>query len=182
MGRKIIGIVGETGSGKDTFCRIIKEKFPSVLSLRFSEPLSKALGLFFEEIKKEDQQWLASALRDRFGEDILMRGVAKKIKEAKEEIIVVNGIRVKEEFDFIKEMGGVVVYITIDTKKRWERIRHRGERKDDSVSYEKFLEIDSQRPEQQIKEIGQKADIVVKNEESKEDLEGKATELIQNLQ
>lgn len=181
MNKKIIGLVGETGSGKDTFCRIIEKISPSTLSIRFSEVLSKTLGLFFDEIKKEDQQWLANSLRDRFGEDVLMKAVAKKIKEAEVDIVVVNGIRVKEEFDFIKKEGGVVVYLTLDTKKRWERIKGRGEKGDDDVSYEKFLEIDNGRTETQIKEIGKRADFVIENDKDLNYLEDEIKKLIEKI-
>ncbi len=176
--KKIIGVVGETGAGKDTFCNIASENLSSVVCLRFSQALSDALGIFFDEIKKEDQQWMASILRDRFGEDILMKGVAKKIERAAEEVILVNGIRVKEEFQFIKNIGGDVVYITADKKKRWERIQERGEKKDDKSSYEDFLKIDMQRPEQQIKEIGAMADIKIENNGSLEELKEKIKEIL----
>ncbi len=181
MTKKIIGLVGETGSGKDTFCEIAKEIDPSILFLRFSQPLSSAMGLFFDEIKKEDQQWLASSLRDRFGEDILMKGVARRIENAPEGVIVLNGVRVKEEADFIRSLNGIIVYITVDSKTRWERIQNRGEKEDDNVSYEKFLKIASGRPEAQIKEIGGSADIVIDNKESWKKLEEKVVKLIKDL-
>jgi dephospho-CoA kinase len=181
MSKKIIGLVGETGSGKDTFCKIIKELSPPTSLIRFSEVLTQTLGLFFDEIKKEDQQWLANVLRDRFGEDILMKAVSKKIKDAKNELIVVNGMRVKEEFDFIKKEGGVVIYITLDAKKRWERIKERGEKKDDNGSYEKFLEIDNGRTEKQIKEIGKMADFVIENNKDLNYLENEIKKIIEKI-
>ncbi len=181
MTKKIIGLVGETGSGKDTFCRLTEKNFSSVSSLRFSEALSTVLGVFFSDIKKEDQQWLANTLRDRFGEDILMKSVARKIEKATEEIILVNGIRVKEEMDFIREIGGVIFYITLDTKKRWERIQGRGEKKDDNLPYEKFLEIDAGRTEVQIKELGKEADVLINNDVSLEELEEEVVRLINSL-
>ena len=58
MNKKIIGLVGETGSGKDTFCRIVEKSFPSVISLRFSEVLTKILGLFFKTLKKKTSNGL----------------------------------------------------------------------------------------------------------------------------
>jgi dephospho-CoA kinase len=178
---KIIALVGETGAGKDTFAAIVKENFSSVLLLRFSESLTAVLKIFFDEVKKEDQQWLVNLLRDRFGEDILMKAVAKKIERAKEEIVIINGIRVIEEFNFIKNLGGTIVYVTLDAKERWERVRIRKEKKDDDVSYEKFLEIDNRRPEKQIGEIGKKADIKIENTGNLEELKMKAIEIINNL-
>ncbi len=181
MDTKIIAIVGETGSGKDTFCNILKESFSSVLSLRFSDPLTQVLGIFFDDIKKEDQQWLANSLRDRFGEDVLMKALSKRLQEVEKEIIVVNGMRVKEEFDFIKKIGGVVVYITLDAEKRWQRVKERGEKKDDNAPYEKFLEIDRGRTEQQIKKIGEMADIVIDNSGTLEDLKKEVLETVKKM-
>ena len=181
MKKKIIGLVGETGSGKDAFCRIAEKNFSSVLSLRFSKALTTILGLFFDEVKKEDQQWLANKLRDRFGEDILMKAVAKKIETAEEELIIVNGARVKEEIDFIRQIGGKIIYITAGSEARWKRIQERGEKKDDNVPYEKFLEIDNGRTETQIKEIGKMADFAIENGKDLNYLEEEIEKLIEKL-
>ncbi len=168
--KKIIGFVGETGTGKDTACRMIENQFKEAQSFRFSETLTDALGLFLNEIKKEDQQWLAGALRDRFGEDILARALAKKIEKSNKEIIIMNGMRVEEDYKLVQELGGKVVYITLDAKKRWERVKQRNEKKDDIVSYEKFMEMDRGRSEEQIKKIGRRADFKVENNGTPEDL------------
>lgn len=181
MPKKIIAFVGETGSGKDTICNIFKTNLQSVLLLRFSDPLTSALGLFFDKIKKEDQQWLASTLRDRFGEDILMMALEKRIKEAEEDVVVLNGMRVKEEFNFIKNIGGTVVYVTAPAEIRWQRIKNRGEKGDDDAPFEKFLEIDQGRTEVQIKEIGKSADIVIDNSKTIEELKTKIEKIIKEI-
>ena len=38
--KKIIGIVGEMASGKDTFCDYVKENYQNVYFLRFSDALT----------------------------------------------------------------------------------------------------------------------------------------------
>jgi len=110
-----------------------------------------------------------------------MKGIAKKMKESSSEKIILNGIRVREEFNFIKDKGGTIIYINADPKIRWERVRERGEKKDDNVSYEKFLEIDKGRPEVQVRELGEQADIVIDNNKELKDLKKKAIEIINSL-
>jgi dephospho-CoA kinase len=163
----ILGLVGETGSGKDAFSEYLKKKFKNVFVFRFSQPLTEALGIFFDKIKKEDQQWLANSLRGRFGNNILGEAIKKKIKNIKEGIVVLNGIRVWEEFRMIKRLGGKIVYITADSKIRWQRIKNRGEKKDDLISYQKFLKIEKNKTEILIPQIGKKADFKIENNGSK---------------
>lgn len=166
--KKIIGLVGETGSGKDAFCQHIEATFRPVFCFRFSNPLSEVLGIFFDEIKKEDQQWLGENLRKRFGNNILGEAVAKKVKNIEEGIIILNGIRAFEEFEMIKKIGGEIIYITADSETRWQRVQKRGEKKDDSLSYKKFLELEEAKTELLIPKIAQKADFKIENNGSRE--------------
>ncbi len=179
--KKIIGLVGETGSGKNAFCRLAREIIPEAVCLRFSDPLTQALEIFIEEIKKEDQQWLGITLRERFGKNVLAEAIKKKVKGLGEEWIIVDGIRVWEEFEMLKGLGAKIVYITADSKKRWQRIAGRGEKKDDIIPYEKFLELEKVETEILIPEMGKKADFRVENNGSKEELAKKIAELINRL-
>lgn len=165
--KKILGLVGETGSGKDTFSKYLKKKYKPVFCFRFSTPLTEALKIFFNEVKKEDQQWLAISLRKRFGNNILGEAIKKKIKGIKKGIIILNGIRAWEEYKMIKNLGGKVIYITTDSKTRWQRIQKRGEKKDDPISYKKFLKLEKAKTEILIPQIGQKADFKIENNSSK---------------
>jgi len=162
--RKIIGLVGETGSGKDTFCQYLKKisKEP-VFYFRFSDPLLETLKIFVNEIKKEDQQWLGKILRRRFGDNVLAKAISKRIKNIKRGIVILNGIRYWEEYEMIKKLGGKIFYITVDPKLRWQRLRKRGEKKDDFSSFRKFLEREKARTEILIPEIGKKADFKIEN-------------------
>jgi len=162
--RKIIGLVGETGSGKDTFCQYLKKisKEP-VFYFRFSDPLLETLKIFVNEIKKEDQQWLGKILRRRFGDNVLAKAISKRIKNIKRGIVILNGIRYWEEYEMIKKLGGKIFYITVGPKLRWQRLRKRGEKKDDFSSFRKFLEREKARTEILIPEIGKKADFKIEN-------------------
>lgn len=180
--KKIIGLVGETGSGKDVFCEYVKKISKPVFCFRFSDPLSEILKIFFDIIKKEDQQWLAPILRERFGNNILGEAMAKKIKGIKEGIIILNGVRVPEEFDMIKGMGGSIIYITAGPKLRWEWLQNREEKKDDISSFEDFLKREQAKTEILIPEIGKKADFKIENNGTLEELYLKIKEVLDKLQ
>lgn len=168
--KKIIGIAGEIGAGKDTICEYVKENYPDVFLLRFSDGLTEALKVFFDLIKREDQQWLSSLLRERFGEDILVKALVKKVNSIKDGIIILNGVRRPGDFKALRNIGGKLIYITAEPKKRWERVVKRKEKADDDVPFEKFLELCAAEAEQQILAIGSSADFKIENNGSKEEL------------
>ncbi len=180
--KKIIGIVGETGSGKDTICRYLKKKIKkNVFVFRFSQPLTQVLRIFFDEVKKEDQQWLGRILRQRFGNNILGEAIKKKIKNIKKGIVILNGIRALEEAKMIKNLGGKIIYITADSKLRWQRVRKRGEKKDDLISFKKFLELERAKTEILIQKIGEKADFKIENNGSRQNFYREIKKIINKI-
>jgi dephospho-CoA kinase len=179
--KKIIGLVGETGSGKDTFCDYLRKNYKNVFCFRFSDPLSEILRIFFNEVKKEDQQWLAPILRKRFGNNILGEAIKRKIKNIKKGIIILNGIRTWEDFKMIKDLGGKTVYITADQKIRWQRLQSRGEKKDDKIPYQKFLKMEKAKTEILIPKIGKIADFQIENNGSKQNLNQEIRRIVNNI-
>lgn len=179
--QEILGVLGKPGAGKDTFCNYFKKHDFSVEIIKFSDSLTQALKIFINDVKREDQQWIVNLLRDRFGEDILARAVKKKIKNSVSDFVIVNGVRVKDDFKMVQKIGGKIVYIKAKPKIRWKRIKKRGEKKDDNVSFEKFLELDKGRSEREIEKLGRKADFTVANNKSKEELEKQVIKIINKL-
>jgi dephospho-CoA kinase len=182
MPKVIIGLIGETGSGKDTFCDYIKKTVKEpVFCFRFSDPLSEILMILFGEIKKEDQQWLGKTLREKYGNDILAKAMVQKIKNIDKGFMILNGIRYLEEFEMVKKLGGKNLYITADQKIRWQRVNQRVEKIDDSSSYEKFLEKEKAKTEILIPELAKKADFKIENNGSMEDFFKKIDTIIKSL-
>jgi len=178
----IIGLVGESGSGKDTVADYLRGKHGAKL-YRFADPLREALELYLDSISREDLQWLAMKFKERFGKEILARGMRKKIEKNGNGLTIINGIRFSEDAEFVKSLSnGHVLYITLDSRSRWERIYSRGEKTDDAVSYEKFLEMEQAPTEVQVPEIGKKADFQLENTRTKEELLRKIDEIVNKLQ
>ncbi|EKE11895.1 MAG: hypothetical protein ACD_15C00003G0007 [uncultured bacterium] len=159
----VIGLLGESGSGKDTVAEYLREKHGAKL-MRFADPLKEILHIFFDKISREDQQWLALQLRERFGRDIFPKALKRRI-ENESGIIVVNGIRFWEDYDFIEGFDpGYVIYVTADQKVRWERSSKRGEKSDDGADFKRFQELEQSETEVHIPEIGEKAGFIIRNE------------------
>lgn len=168
------------GSGKDTFCQYAKENYPDVCILKFSDALTEILKMFFDSVKREDQQWLGEELRNRFGKDILLRALIKKANKIENGIVILNGVRKMGEVEAIKENGGKVVYITADQKLRWERVKVRGEKSDDDVPFEKFVEMGKAEAEVNIPEVGAQADFKIENNGTKEEFFAKVKKIIES--
>lgn len=163
----VIGLLGESGSGKDTVADYLKEKYGAKL-MRFADPLKEILHIFFDKISREDQQWLALELRERFGRDIFPKALERRIKD-ESGIVVINGIRFWEDYEFIENFNpGYTIYVTADQKIRWQRSSKRGEKSDDDVNFKRFQELEKVETEVHIPEIGAKADYVIRNEKDLE--------------
>ena len=170
MAKIIIGLVGETGSGKDTVAHYLKRRY-DVQLLRFSLPLKKTLNLFFNKSSKKDQAWLYSTFKKRFGEDVLHQGVRRYV-EQHDGLMCVNGMRMLKDLDFINSFtNSYIIYVTADQELRWKRVTSRGEKSDDRQSLEDFKAFESTtETEKNIPKIGAKADFTVKNDGTMDDL------------
>lgn len=166
----VLALVGKPAAGKGTVIRELKKRTKGLKVIRFSDALSEALNIFLDEIKREDQQWLAGELRQRFGRDVLAKAVEKRIKEGRFRVLVLDGVRVVGEERMVRRRGGKIIFIEADAQARWARSCRRGEKKDDQVSFKKFLELDSADSEKEIAKIGRRADFKIDNNGSQEQL------------
>jgi len=179
--RIVIGLVGATGSGKDTVADYLKDEY-KVQRMRFADPLKETLSIYFDKFSKEDQAWLALQFRNRFGDDILSRALRKRIDEG-EGVIMINGIRFWEDFHFIKSYtNSYIIFIDVPQKIRWKRTTTRGEKTDDAMSFEKFKETEQVETEKYVPEIGAKADFVINNEKDLEHLKQETDRVMKEIE
>ena len=167
----VIGLVGEGGSGKDTVAGYLERRYGVVL-LRFSDPIKELLRLFFDQPSREDQSWVGSTFKERFGKDIFIRAVDRRIRAAGSGIFSINGIRYEEDARFVQSFAKhAVIYVTADQRLRWERSQRRGEKSDDTMDFETFCRLESTlETEKNIGEIGKRADYSICNEGTPEEL------------
>ena len=167
----VIGLVGEGGSGKDTVAGYLERRY-GVVSLRFSDPIKELLRLFFDQPSREDQSWVGSTFRERFGKDIFIRAVDRRIRAVGIGVFSKNSIRYKEDASFVRSfVRHAMIYVTADQCLRWERSQRRGEKSDDTMDFETFCRLESTlETEKDIGEIGKRADYSIRNEGTTDEL------------
>lgn len=161
----LIGLVGEKGSGKDTFAKYLQHiSSKKIAHIRFSDLLKETLKLWDLPITRANLQKLAQVLED-FGSGTVAHGLEKQIKESDTEIVILDGIRWKPDVELLQKFSQhKLVYITADSKARFERLKARGEKDGEAeMSYEQFLEEEKAPNELLIPEIGSKADLKIEN-------------------
>lgn len=183
--KQIIGIVGEKGSGKGTFPKILTEVLPErkIVRTTFSDVLADTLNIWDLEKSRENYIKLVVAMNETFGEDVLARAVKKRIGGLVGDIIVVDGMRWMADLEMIKSLNGKIVYITADPKIRYERTKARGEKAgENQTTFEEFMKQESAPTEIDIPKIAAQADFKIDNNGSVEELKQRLQDLsLKNL-
>lgn len=182
MGKKVICIVGQLGSGKGTAARFFVKQGYKFYSLRdrVREDMEK-VGL---ELTRTNMQDFADDLRKRFGLTVFAVKTEKLFLSEGSEKVVLESFRNPAEVTYFKtKYHAKVIGIVADPKKRFAFMAKRG-RMGDPKTWEEFLKVDNR-----DKGIGQAvngqqtvaclnlADVVVENNGTVEELEQKLGEL-----
>lgn len=159
-----IGLVGTGGSGKDTAASYIKHHYKAE-EFRYSYLLVKVLEIFRIEVSRENLSWLMNILKRKYGTDVLTRAMEKTIDElAKKPIIVISGMRLLSDYKFLRSYPrNYLIFIDAPEKIRWQRVRVRGEKTDDNVTFGEFRKLMAGENERFIRRIGKNADFMINN-------------------
>lgn len=164
MPKIIFGFVGQLASGKGTAVHYLKEKY-GAHTYRFSSMLKDILDRLYLDLNRENYQTLSQILRENFGEETMARVMAKDVENDTSQIIAIDGVRRPGDVTHLKKIPGfILVTITADIKKRFERMTHRGEKSDDnSKTFEEFKEDHTREAELKIEEIAHEAQEKIDN-------------------
>lgn len=171
MKKIVIGIAGEMASGKDTIAEYIVKKHGGLM-LGFSMPLRAVLKELEQEESRTNMQELSTWAREKFGQDLLAKIIAKRVKTSPSEVIAIQGVRRLPDIKYLKEVPEFkLIYVEADVEKRLERIRARKQNPDDaSKTMEQFQKELGQESEQQIKGLREHADHMIDNNGTKDEL------------
>lgn len=182
MKKIILGFVGELGAGKTVICNYLKDKY-SANSYRFSDPLRDVLNRVYLEQSRENMQNLSTILRAQFGQDLLAKIMANDADKDKGEIVTVDGVRRFPDIEYLLKLDGFyLVYVTTDSKTRYERIVSRNQNPGESdISYEQFLESEKSEADISIKDVSKQANFTIENNGSIENLYNKIENILNEI-
>lgn len=109
---------------------------------------------------------IATGLRSQFGKDVLAQVLKKDIQAAKDDLAVIDGIRMQAEVDIFSTLPDFhLIFIDAPTKMRYERAQNRGEKAGEAeMNFEEFKAEEEAVTEQQIQSLQKKAQSVIKND------------------
>jgi dephospho-CoA kinase len=178
----ILGLVGEIASGKDTVADYLKKKYGGT-TISFSQPLREILDILYLPYTRENMSTLGNTLRKDFGQDLLSRVIADKVKSSKIKIISLPNVRLESDIVYLKkEPGFVLVRVDCDTKTRFDRLKARRQNADDkSKTWKQFLADAKLYTEKHIRELGAQAKYSLDNNGDKKNLYRQIDELIKKI-
>ena len=167
----IIGIAGEIASGKDTVGKYIAEKY-AALALRFSQPLRDILDRIGLEQNRENMAKISLYLRKAFGEDILSRAILNEAEKKPDTLVVVDGVRrLPDIIHLERNKHFYFVYVDGSPEKRYERLILRRQNTDDATKTPMQFEKDAKlETELQIRDLKERADFVIDNDGTLQEL------------
>lgn len=182
MSKVIIGVAGEIASGKDTVGKYIAEKYQA-LPLRFSQSLRDILDRMGLPQNRENMARLSLHLRKAFGEDIFSQVILAEAEKGGNELVVVDGVRRSPDIIHLEtEPHFYFVYVEASPETRYERlIKRRQNADDESKTPAQFAKDALLETETQIRDLKERADFVITNDGTLEELQKQIDEIISKI-
>jgi dephospho-CoA kinase len=178
---KVIGAIGQNGSGKDEVLKYLRLKYgvPFLSTGDVVREIASGEGL---EPTRENLGKISDRYFREFGKGYFVKLLADKIRQTGWKIAGISGIRSLNDVSILKGIFGrdfilINVYIT-DPHVRYSRMTARGEGRDPH-SYEEFLRQDQAEEELfSLKEAEGLADYSISNDGTLDDLHREIDRLI----
>lgn len=178
--KTVIGLIGENGSGKETFVDLFTEHVgkEKVTHLRTVGILHETLDLWKIEQTRKNLQVLAIQM-EIFGAGTLTNALRSRVEESQTDFVIYDCIRWQSDLNLVTSFPHhLLVYVTADPKIRWERTRKRNKKiGEGKATFEEFLENEKRATETQIKQFGAQADFTITNNSSLEEFKSQVSSL-----
>lgn len=182
MNKIVVGLIGELAAGKGTITKYLKDKYDAA-SFRFSDSLRETLNIFDLDVSRENMQNISTLLRNNFGENILAKAIAKKVKNSTNQIIIIDGVRRHTDLENLGDLPGFyLIYVTAKQKTRHQRYVKRNENaNDDKMTFAEFEKKEQAEADRQIPEVAKSAKFKLDNNGSFEDLYRQVEDVLEKI-
>jgi dephospho-CoA kinase len=178
---KVIGVIGQNGSGKDEVLKYLKAKY-DIPFLSTGDMVREIAAKEGKEATRENLQEISERYFREFGRGCFVKLTAEKIRRNGWKIGGITGIRSLEDVQVLKSAANkdfilINVYVS-NPEVRYDRMRQRGEGRDPH-SYEQFLQNDKAEEELfHIQSASQYANYSISNDGTLDDLHKEIDKLV----
>jgi dephospho-CoA kinase len=170
---RVIGAVGQNGTGKDEVLKYLKQKY-DVPFIATGDIVREIAVREHLELNRENLGNLSERYFKEFGRGCFVKMAADKIRENGWNIAGISGVRTPDDVRILREtfaMNFVLIRVFVtDPKVRYSRMVARGEGRDPK-SYEQFLQQDKNEEACfSVQEVEAMADYSVANDGTLDDL------------
>ena len=163
--KTVLGLVGEIGSGKSTFVRIVEELIPETKIAHFksSDILAAILEILNKPATRKNLQKLPEILSELFDDDVISEAIFARISQSDADICVFDGVRWPSDVEVLRRFpNNFLIYITADARTRYSRVKSRKDKLEEAdLTFAQFLQADLSQTEIFIPKIGENADIKI---------------------
>jgi dephospho-CoA kinase len=164
MDKIIFGVTGEMASGKGIVAKYLNEKH-GARTYKYSSLLRELLDTADIDKSRKNLSVLGTKVREMFGRYAMTDVLIWRVLNSEEKIIVVEGIRHKDEVEAWKRLKNfTLIAVEADAKIRFGRLTIRNENIGDAQkSFEDFVKDSEAGTEEQIVETIALADEKISN-------------------
>ncbi|MEK7203099.1 MAG: AAA family ATPase [Patescibacteria group bacterium] len=177
----ILGLTGEICAGKSKVVKHLIKKC-NAASYRFSSILRDLLFRLHLPVTRKNMQFISTAIRQFFGEDIMAKVIAEDVKNDENNIIIVDGVRRVPDIKYLKKIQGFkLVRIMAKPEIRYKRLISRKENPgDENKTYKEFLADHKKEADTQVPIVMARANLEINNNNSLNDLYKQVDQIISN--
>jgi len=193
MKERIIGIVGQIGSGKDTAISFLERKGFANFSLsdQIRVELKRRGNLNFT---RKDIQDLGDEMRSKHGDDYWARQTWQEALESGQAKLIISSIRHPAEAEFLKNQSAFCLLgVVADQRLRFDRklaaARKNGRSDDqDILTWEEFKKADERETKeqrkhsQQVSNVLALSDFIIENDGALKDLKQKVNQVLDKIE
>lgn len=167
--KKIIGLIGEKGSGKGLVSKYLVEKY-NAIHYGTSKILRRTIEDLHLPVTRNNLVKLAIVLKEGYWGTVVIDALIQDIESNGSGIVIADGIRMHGDVTpFRKKYGDnfYLIYVTANLSLRYSRSKARNEKAgEDKMTFNEFIAEEGRLTEVSIHEIGKEADFAIENEGS----------------